>query len=492
MVQSWENRLYCFLPISTCQNPKTILLVLPSYHIHMFHRQSQANEENQEISNLDLRSCCRSLNAMKCFYYFKDRGRSRERRSAPELKERKKSDCSAGDRITKSSCSANSPRGIPELYEEKAHNLRVFTFAELRNATHNFSRLLKIGEGGFGSVYKGSIKPADGNGEQVVVAIKKLNKDGLQGHKQWVAEVQFLGVVEHPNLVKLIGYCAMDGERGIQRLLVYEYMPNRSLEDHLFNKAYAALPWEKRLEIVLGAAEGLAYLHEGLEVQVIYRDFKSSNVLLDENFRPKLSDFGLAREGPMAGHTHVSTAVVGTYGYAAPDYIETGHLTAKSDVWSFGVVLYEVLTGRRSLERNRPRTEQKLLEWVKQFPPDSKKFSLIMDPRLESQYSSSAARKIAKLADNCLLKSAKDRPTMSLVVETLKHIMQVPEDGNSAENEISPESIENNQIDSETKPRRVETTESWKRRMTHLEKLGEQVESASRRRFMIMQRAKVT
>lgn len=117
---------------------------------------------------------------MKCFYYFKDRGRSRERRSAPELKERKKSDCSAGDRITKSSCSANSPRGIPELYEEKAHNLRVFTFAELRNATHNFSRLLKIGEGGFGSVYKGSIKPADGNGEQVVVAIKKLNKDGLQ------------------------------------------------------------------------------------------------------------------------------------------------------------------------------------------------------------------------------------------------------------------------------------------------------------------------
>ncbi|KAH7525315.1 hypothetical protein FEM48_Zijuj06G0211800 [Ziziphus jujuba var. spinosa] len=451
MVQSWENRLYCFLPISTCQNPKTILLVLPSYHIHMFHRQSQANEENQEISNLDLRSCCRSLNAMKCFYYFKDRGRSRERRSAPELKERKKSDCSAGDRITKSSCSANSPRGIPELYEEKAHNLRVFTFAELRNATHNFSRLLKIGEGGFGSVYKGSIKPADGNGEQVVVAIKKLNKDGLQGHKQWVAEVQFLGVVEHPNLVKLIGYCAMDGERGIQRLLVYEYMPNRSLEDHLFNKAYAALPWEKRLEIVLGAAEGLAYLHEGLEVQV-----------------------------------------VGTYGYAAPDYIETGHLTAKSDVWSFGVVLYEVLTGRRSLERNRPRTEQKLLEWVKQFPPDSKKFGLIMDPRLESQYSSSAARKIAKLADNCLLKSAKDRPTMSLVVETLKHIMQVPENGNSAENEISPESIENNQIDSETKPRRVETTESWKRRMTHLEKLGEQVESASRRRFMIMQRAKVT
>lgn len=142
------------------------------------------------------------------------------------------------------------------------------------------------------------------------------------------------------------------------------------------------------------------------------------------------------------------------------------------------------------MERNRPRMEQKLLEWVKQFPLDSKKFGLIMDPRLESQYSFSAAKKIAKLADNCLLKSAKDRPTISQVVETLKQIMQVSENGNSPE--ISPESFENTQIDSETKPKRIETTESWKRRMTHLEKLGEQVESASRRRFMIMQRAKVT
>lgn len=182
--------------------------------------------------------------------------------------------------------------------------------------------------------------------------------------------------------------------------------------------------------------------------------------------------------------------VVGTYGYAAPDYIETGHLTTKSDVWSFGVVLYEVLTGRRSLERNRPRIEQKLLEWVKQFPIDSKKFGLVMDPRLESQYSLIAARKVAKLADSCLLKSAKDRPTMSQVVETLKQIIQASLDGNLPEG--SPEPLENNQIDSETKPSKFEATESWKRRMMHLEKLSEHVESASRRRFMIMQRAKVT
>ncbi|EYU42325.1 hypothetical protein MIMGU_mgv1a012689mg [Erythranthe guttata] len=238
---------------------------------------------------------------MKCFYYFKDRNKSSGvRKSAPILKTQSKDTSSQTERVTKSSGSAaaTSPRSIPELYEEKAHNLRVFTFSELRQATNNFSRLLKIGEGGFGCVYKGAIAPVGGK-----------KGDSVIGHKQWVAEVQFLGVVEHPNLVKLIGYCAVDGERGIQRLLVYEYMQNKSLEDHLFNRAYPALLWDSRLNIIIGAAQGLAYLHEELEIQVIYRDFKSSNVLLDNNFEAKLSDFGLAREGPTAGHTHVSTAV---------------------------------------------------------------------------------------------------------------------------------------------------------------------------------------
>ncbi|KAG9452499.1 hypothetical protein H6P81_005403 [Aristolochia fimbriata] len=375
---------------------------------------------------------------MKCFYYLRERSRSRKQTSAPVLNEGRTSDLSTSEststkRGSKSSSSAVSEvashRSIPSLYEEKAHNLRVFSFSELRNATNDFSRLLKIGEGGFGSVYKGFVKPASGQGDRVVVAIKKLNASGLQGHKQWVAEVQFLGVVEHPNLVKLVGYCGVDGERGIQRLLVYEYMPNRTLDDHLFYRALPVLPWNTRLQIVHGAAQGLAYLHEGLEVQVIYRDFKASNVLLDGQFKPKLSDFGLAREGPADGHTHVSTAVVGTYGYAAPDYIETGHLTTKSDVWSFGVVLYEILTGRRSLDRERPRTEQKLLDWVKQYPADSKKFFMIMDPRLQNHYSLDAARRIAKLADMCLSRVAKDRPKMSEVIKELRQAIQVSESG---------------------------------------------------------------
>ncbi|CAD5191114.1 probable serine/threonine-protein kinase PBL19 [Musa acuminata AAA Group] len=372
---------------------------------------------------------------MACFGYFKKKPNGApERSSAPattpatttssSFSTSRSDDSAAGRRWSRSTGSTTSQKSIPALYEERGHKLRVFELDELRNATNDFSRMNKIGEGGFGRVYKGYVRHPDGIGGRKLVAIKKLNQKGLQGHKQWLAEVQFLGVFEHPNLVKLLGYCAQDDERGIERLLVYEFMPNKSLEDHLFSRAYPPLPWNLRLQIALGVAEGLEYLHEG-EVQVIYRDFKASNVLLDKDFKPKLSDFGLAREGPTAGHTHVTTAVVGTYGYAAPDYIETGHLTIKSDVWSFGVVLYEILTGRRSLERNRPPNEQKLLEWVRQFPVETRKFSMIMDPKLRNEFSLKAAHEIAKLANRCLVRDRKERPSMSEVVKCLRRAIQM-------------------------------------------------------------------
>ncbi|CAI9095547.1 OLC1v1031531C2 [Oldenlandia corymbosa var. corymbosa] len=370
-------------------------------------------------------------NMMKCFYIFKDRpSRSqRERRSAdsaPELRNQRDTSSSSStkpSRPTRSTGSSSLPRSIPELFKEKEQNLRAFSLLELKEATKNFNKLLKLGEGGFGSVYKGHLKPPDGS-DPVVVAIKKLNIYGLQGHKEWVSEVQLLGAVEHPNLVKLLGYCAVDGERGIQRLLVYEYMPNKSLDDHLFNKSVPAIPWRTRLNIILGAAQGMAYLHDGLAFEVIYRDFKSSNVLLDKDFHPKISDFGLAREGPVEGKSHVSTAPVGTYGYAAPEYVSEGHLSTRSDIYSFGVVLYEILTGRKALERNRPAAEQKLLEWVKRFPVDSNKFSMIIDPRLRNEYSLNAARRIAKLADRCLNRNARERPTIAEVVEVLQQAIQ--------------------------------------------------------------------
>ncbi|URD92904.1 STYKc [Musa troglodytarum] len=211
---------------------------------------------------------------MACFGYFKKKAKGApERNSFPAVtsattaasssSSTSRSDGSAARKHSSISVgSTTSQKSIPDLFEERAHKLHLFTFDELRNATNDFSRMNKIGEGGFGSVYKGYIRHPNGRGGRTSVAIKKLNQKGLQGHKQWLAEVQFLGVFEHPNLVKLVGYCAKDGEGGIERLLVYEYMPNKSLEDHLFKRDYPALPWNLRLQIALGVAEGLAYLHE--------------------------------------------------------------------------------------------------------------------------------------------------------------------------------------------------------------------------------------
>ncbi|CAL9202131.1 unnamed protein product [Musa hybrid cultivar] len=306
--------------------------------------------------------------------------------------------------------------------------LRAFAFSELKAATRGFGRSLLIGEGGFGCVYRGVVTVAgdDCAAETMDVAVKQLNRHGLQarGHKEWVTEVNFLGVVKHPNLVKLVGYCAEDDERGIQRLLVYELMCNKSLEDHLLSRVSSALSWSLRLKIALDAARGLAYLHEEMDFQLIFRDFKTSNILLDEDFNAKLSDFGFARHGPTAGVGHVETSVVGTVGYAAPEYIHTGKLTAKSDVWSFGVVLYELVTGRRSLDRNLPRSEQKLLEWVKPFATDPKKLHTIMDPRLEGKYCLESAQNLVALANRCLKKQPKSRPRMSEVVEMLDQIIK--------------------------------------------------------------------
>ncbi|KAB2010450.1 hypothetical protein ES319_D10G238800v1 [Gossypium barbadense] len=336
------------------------------------------------------------------------------RRSGSEFNSQNVSDFST-ESSTKNSFAALSQR---------QSNLREFTFLELKAATKNFSRSLMIGEGGFGGVYRGVIRISDDYHKKLDIAVKQLSRRGLQGHKEWVTEVNVLGVVEHQNLVKLVGYCAEDDERGIQRLLIYEYMPNRSVQDHLSSRFQATLPWATRIKIAQDAARGLTYLHEGMDFQIIFRDFKSSNILLDEHWNAKLSDFGLARLGPSDGLSHVSTAVVGTIGYAAPEYIQTGRLTAKSDVWSYGVFLYELITGRHPLDRNRPKAEQKLLEWVRPHLSDMKKFRLILDPRLEGKYSLKSARKLAAVANKCLARQAKQRPKMSEVLQMLDEIVE--------------------------------------------------------------------
>ncbi|KAH0677554.1 hypothetical protein KY285_025355 [Solanum tuberosum] len=229
------------------------------------------------------------------------------------------------------------------------------------------------------------------------------------------AEVNFLGDLVHPNLVKLIGYCIEDD----QRLLVYEFMPRGSLENHLFRRSMP-LPWSIRMKIAVGAAKGLAFLHEEAERPVIYRDFKTSNILLDADYNAKLSDFGLAKDGPEGDKTHVSTRVMGTYGYAAPEYVMTGHLTSKSDVYSFGVVLLEMITGRRSMDKNRPNGEHNLVEWARPHLGERRRFYRLVDPRLEGHFSIKGAQKAAQLAARCLSRDPKARPMMSDVVEALK------------------------------------------------------------------------
>lgn len=235
------------------------------------------------------------------------------------------------------------------------------------------------------------------------------------------AEINYLGQLHHPNLVKLIGYCFEDEHR----LLVYEFMPKGSMENHLFRRGsyFQPFSWSMRLKIALGAAKGLAFLHS-TEPKVIYRDFKTSNILLDTNYNAKLSDFGLARDGPTGDKSHVSTRVMGTRGYAAPEYLATGHLTAKSDVYSFGVVLLEMISGRRAIDKNQPSGEHNLVEWAKPYLSNKRRVFRIMDPRLEGQYSHSRAQAAAALAMQCLSIEPKCRPNMDEVVRALEQLQE--------------------------------------------------------------------
>ena len=303
-------------------------------------------------------------------------------------------------------------------------NLRSFAYRELRAATRNFRPDSALGEGGFGVVFKGwvdetTFAPPSGNETGMPIAVKKLNQEGIQGHREWLAEVNYLGQLSHPNLVKLLGYCLED----VQHLLVYEFMPRGSLENHMFRRGshFQPLSWNLRMNVALGAAKGLAFLHSD-KANVIYRDFKMGNVLLDLSYNAKLSDFGLARDGPADDKSHVSTRVMGTYGYAAPEYVDTGHLTTKCDVYSFGVVLLEMLSGRRALDKNRPAGEHKLVEWASPYLTSKRRISQILDARLGGQYPLGSAQKAAALALKCISVNPKARPRMEQVVAALEQL----------------------------------------------------------------------
>ncbi|KAL1816847.1 hypothetical protein ACET3Z_019421 [Daucus carota] len=299
-----------------------------------------------------------------------------------------------------------------EDVRNKIFGAQTFTFRELAAATKNFRPECLLGEGGFGRVYKGKL----GNTGQIV-AIKKLDRNGLQGSREFLVEVLMLSLLHDPNLVNLIGYCA-DGD---QRLLVYEYMPLGSLEDHLLDLSEGQQPldWYTRMKIALHAAKGLEYLHEKAKPPVIYRDLKSSNILLGHDFNAKLSDFGLAKLGPMGDRSHVSSRVMGTYGYCAPEYQRTGQLTVKSDIYSFGVVLLELITGRRAIDVRRRNREQTLVSWAEPIFKEPHRFTELADPLLEGKFPIKALNQAVAVASMCLQDDATIRPSMSDVVTAL-------------------------------------------------------------------------
>ncbi|KAK2417928.1 Receptor-like serine/threonine-protein kinase ale2 [Trifolium repens] len=293
-------------------------------------------------------------------------------------------------------------------------SVKTFSLSEIEKATDKFNSKRVLGEGGFGRVYSGTLE--DG----AEVAVKLLTRDNNQnGDREFIAEVEMLSRLHHRNLVKLIGICI----EGRKRCLVYELVPNGSVESHLHgdDKNRGPLDWEARMKIALGAARGLAYLHEDSNPRVIHRDFKASNVLLEDDFTPKVSDFGLAREAT-EGSNHISTRVMGTFGYVAPEYAMTGHLLVKSDVYSYGVVLLELLTGRKPVDMSQPQGQENLVTWARSLLTSREGLEQLVDPSLAGSYNFDDMAKVAAIASMCVHSEVTQRPFMGEVVQALKLI----------------------------------------------------------------------
>lgn len=285
-----------------------------------------------------------------------------------------------------------------------------FTLRDLEVATDRFSKENVIGEGGYGVVYRGRLV----NGSPV--AVKKILNNIGQAEKEFRVEVEAIGHVRHKNLVRLLGYCI----EGTQRLLVYEYVNNGNLEQWLHgamsHRGY--LTWEARMKVLVGTAKALAYLHEAIEPKVVHRDIKSSNILIDDEFNAKLSDFGLAKLLG-AGKSHITTRVMGTFGYVAPEYANSGLLNEKSDVYSFGVVLLEAITGRDPVDYGRPAPEVNLVDWLKVMV-GSRRFEEVVDPTIETRPPTTSLKRALLTALRCVDPDAEKRPIMSQVARMLE------------------------------------------------------------------------
>ncbi|XP_031279327.1 proline-rich receptor-like protein kinase PERK8 [Pistacia vera] len=288
-----------------------------------------------------------------------------------------------------------------------------FTYEELAQATNEFAAHNVLGEGGFGCVYKGVL--TDGRD----VAVKQLKIGGGQGEREFKAEVEIISRVHHRHLVSLVGYCISEH----QRLLVYEYVPNNTLYYHLHAEGRPVMDWATRVKVAAGSARGIAYLHEDCHPRIIHRDIKSSNILLENNFEAKVADFGLAKIAlELDSNTHVSTRVMGTFGYMAPEYATSGKLTEKSDVYSYGVVLLELITGRKPVDASQPLGDESLVEWARPLLAEAlerEDFEELVDSRLEKNYVASEMFRMIEAAAACVRHSGGKRPKMSQVVRAL-------------------------------------------------------------------------
>ena len=290
-------------------------------------------------------------------------------------------------------------------------NQTHFSYQELAEITQGFARHNVLGEGGFGCVYKGTLH--DGK----AVAVKQLKAGSGQGDREFTAEVEIISRVHHRHLVSLVGYCISDQHR----LLIYEYVANQTLEHHLHGNGRPVLEWSKRVRIAIGSAKGLAYLHEDCHPKIIHRDIKSANILLDDEYEAQVADFGLARLNDTT-QTHVSTRVMGTFGYLAPEYASSGKLTDRSDVFSFGVVLLELVTGRKPVDQNQPLGEESLVEWARPLllrAIETGDYSELIDRRLEKNYVEHEVVRMIETAAACVRHSGPKRPRMAQVVRAL-------------------------------------------------------------------------
>lgn len=303
---------------------------------------------------------------------------------------------------------------------------RILAYEELKEATNNFASASILGEGGFGRVFKGVL--SDGT----PVAIKKLSSGGQQGDKEFLVEVEMLSRLHHRNLVKLVGYYS--NRDSSQNLLCYELVPNGTLEAWLHGPLGLNCPldWDTRMKIALDAARGLAYLHEDSQPCVIHRDFKASNILLENNFHAKVSDFGLAKQAPEGRANYLSTRVMGTFGYVAPEYAMTGHLLVKSDVYSYGVVLLELLTGRKPVDISQPAGQENLVTWARPILRDKDRLEELADQKLDCKYPKEDFIRVCTIAAACVAPEANQRPTMGEVVQSLKMVQRITEYQDSA------------------------------------------------------------